>query len=153
MKQTSLMMITLITAQFVCYLPFTNFLWVFSCNYKNKSVIGRHGELLRQTWQDMIVEWLIDSRNLKVALIMCPPLTFDSSLCSLTTQTVEAEQGRLAALLPLLTDCLVFLPPPQFTQTSTILHSRCVLTHQSEFMWTENCGRSFEILYFGSGNA
>lgn len=39
---------------------------------------------------------------------MCAPLTFDSSLCSLTTQTVEAEQRRLAALLPLLTDCLVF---------------------------------------------
>lgn len=42
----------------------------------------------------MIGEWLIDLGDFSVALIMCPPLTFDLSLCSLTTQQIFVELRR-----------------------------------------------------------
>lgn len=97
------MMITLIAAQFVCStspipsrasllptslsnLPSADPPWVFSCNYAERCVIGFHGEFLKQTLIYVIGEWLIDLRDLGVALIMCPRLTFDPSLCSMTTQ-------------------------------------------------------------------
>lgn len=60
---------------------------------------------------------------------MCPHLTFDLSLCCLTTKTIKAEQRRLAGLLPLLTDRLDFFPPPQVSHVSLkselFLHSHC----------------------------
>lgn len=43
----------------------------------------------------MIGEWLIDSGDFRVALIMCPHLTFDLSLCSLTTRQIFVELRRL----------------------------------------------------------
>lgn len=51
----------------------------------------------------MIGEWLIDLRDLGVTLIMCPHLTFDSSLYSLTTQQtvvmIVVELSRLWVFL------------------------------------------------------
>ena len=60
----------------------------------------------------MIGDWLIDSTDLGVALVMCPNLTFDFSLCSLTTRQTAAVNVVLTeeTVAP-----LVILPPPQFT--------------------------------------
>lgn len=60
----------------------------------------------------MIGEWLIDSADLGVALVMCPHLTFDLSLCSLTTRQTAAVN---VVSTEETVDPLVIHPPPQFT--------------------------------------